>query len=205
MARQLVDAAEGRLVVAGREARAHAPRIDARALALQAADRALVEVVGRDDPGRLEAGVVEDPARLDGEVREVAGIEADRRRGRGRARGVVARPRWRARTPVNVSYVSTRNTALLGMDLGVGIERHLLVTERHDPAMRVGPAHGDAVEPSGEDVRGRGARRRPTPPTRARARRRCPGRGAGRTRAPGRQPRHRRSAPPWSRRASGSR
>ena len=77
---ELVDAAERRLVAAGDELRADAPDVDARALLLEARDQVLVEVVARDDLRLGEAGRVEDLARLDAQVGEVAGVEADAER-----------------------------------------------------------------------------------------------------------------------------
>ena len=74
---ELVDAAERRLVAARDEPRADAPGVDARALLLEARDQVLVEVVAGDDLRRAQAGLVEDLPRLDAEVGEVPGVEAD--------------------------------------------------------------------------------------------------------------------------------
>jgi hypothetical protein len=61
------------------ELRADAPGVDAGALLLEALDDMLVEIVAGRDGGLREAALVQDAPGLDGERREVAGVEPDAR------------------------------------------------------------------------------------------------------------------------------
>src|SRR5581483_8915602 len=74
---ELVNAAEGGLIVGSDEHGADAPDVDGRALLLEAGDEMFVEIVAADDHGLFATGRVENFPRLDAEIGEVAGIKAD--------------------------------------------------------------------------------------------------------------------------------
>src|SRR3982751_1282318 len=75
--RQLVDAAQGRIAVAGDQAGPHPPDADRGPLPLEIGDQGLVEVVAGQDLRFGEPCFVENAARLPAQPGEVAGVEAD--------------------------------------------------------------------------------------------------------------------------------
>ena len=116
----------------------------------------LVELVARHDHRVREPLLVEDPARLDGEVRKVAGIEAD-------PDHLLAHP---AELATRLAGVPDAFERVVGIDeehavvrhrARIGFERLALGVERHHPAMGVGAAHRDVEEAAGEHVRRRAA------------------------------------------------
>jgi hypothetical protein len=153
---QLVDGAERRLVVRGDELGPDAPDRDPRALQLERGDDRLVEIVGRHDPDLGQPRLVEQPPRLDAEVREVAGVQSHR----GQAVPALAqRQTHRDRVAHAVERVVRVDEQgdVVGQRPRVGLERLALVFERHHPAVRVRAADRDAEALPGEHIRGRGA------------------------------------------------
>ena len=153
--RELVDPAQGRLVVGGDQPRADAPDADRGALVLEAGDELFVEVVGGHD-GRLgKAGLVEHSPGLDAQPGQVAGVQPD-------ADHLVPLPAHLLADFDRVPHASERvvgvhqEHAIVGHGLGVGPEGFQFVVEAHHPAMGVRAQHGDAEQAAGEDV-GRGA------------------------------------------------
>ena len=168
---QLVDSAKGALAVRGDEPRAHAvhqagqDRVGVRAVArrllqhlgLDLPDHQLVEVAGEHDGCLGEAGLVEQYGRLDGEIGQVARIEADA------DRRVALRPQllehadrvWH--TALQRIHRVYKQQTVVGVDLGVGAEGVELALakgeEDLDHCVGVG-APGRQAERAGEaDVR----------------------------------------------------
>src|SRR5687768_13320600 len=149
---QLVDAAERGLIPTRDEARSHAPYIDLRSLLAKAGDDRFVEIVaGEDDRGRKPSGI-ENPARLDAQIRQISGVDAY-------AEEVVAGGAKTAADlhglphPLERVVCVHEQNGIVRHRPRVRLERAHLVIERHHPAVRVGPAYRDAVANTGQYVR----------------------------------------------------
>ena len=200
--RQLVDAAQGRLVVGGDQAGADAPDADRGPLLLQAGDDVFVEIVGGHDHRLGKAGLVEHPPGLDAQPGQVAGVEPD-------ADHLVPLPAHFLAHLDGVPHAVERvvgideEDAVVGHRPGVGPKRLQLVVEAHDPAMGVRAADGDAEQPAGQHV----GRRRAAAQVGRPAGRQGPVDSLGAAQAELQHrlaPRRQRPWPPWWPRASGS-
>ena len=100
-----------------------------------------------------EAGLVEDLAGLDAQVRQVAGIEADAHQRMASLAEPAADLDRLAHALQRVVRIDQEH-AVVGHGLGVGPEGLQLVVEAHDPTVGVGPAHGNPVELAGQHVGG---------------------------------------------------
>ena len=114
----------------------------------------LIEVVGSDDLGLLEAGLVQHATGLDGEIGQVAGVQPDR------VQRSAARPQPLARldgpTDAGERVVCIHEQRdIVRLCVGVGIEGGLLIAEDLHPGVGVRAANRDSVEASGQHV-GRG-------------------------------------------------
>ena len=115
----------------------------------------LVEIIARDDGGGPETRFVEDAARLDAEIGEVAGIEAHADHFHSLFSEAAADLHRVAHTLERVVGVHQEH-AVVGHYPRVCAEGLALVVEGHHPAMGMSPAQGDSEELAGEDVGGRG-------------------------------------------------
>ena len=148
---QLVHAAEDRLGLGGDEALTDAEGVDLRALVQKVAHQVFVERVGRHDLHVRIARRVQHLARLDGQVRNVARVQADtlgaHAHGRqhlvGHADGV-----GHARLEHIIGI--DQEDAVVRVDLGVGLERLVLRVKHLHPGVRHGAARRDLVVAVGQ-------------------------------------------------------
>ena len=152
---ELVHAAERGLGVARSEFGSHTKGVDGCALCEEGLNGVFVQVIRDRDLHIRQACLVKGRARLFGELGQVAGIDADRREPLARCLHLLGDNDRVLDAFAHVIGIEQKAT-VLGARLGEGAERLELGRERHDPGVGVRAKDGDAVDLSGEHVRGRG-------------------------------------------------
>ena len=143
---QLVHAAEHRLGLGGDHPLAHTEQVDLRALQQHILNEVLVQRVGHGDLALGPAGLIQHLARLAGQVRQVAGIQADTAFGdTQRLEHLVERFDGVGDTGLQRVIGVHQQGRVGGIGLAVGLECLVLVVEHLYPGVGHGAAGGHAV------------------------------------------------------------
>ena len=150
---ELVDRTEGGLVVGGDEFGTDAPDLHFGILLLERGDDVLVEVIAGDDAGLLKACLIEELPRLQAKVGEVTAVDAHACQLAATGFEDFAYFYGMLYALDGVIGIDEQH-AVIGHDLGIGLEGFQLGVKRHDPAMGMGACDGDAKELAREHVAG---------------------------------------------------
>ena len=143
-AHSLYTPPQRRLVVAGGELGAHAKGVDGGTLIQQRLDGVLVQVVRDRDLHVRQALVVKAATHILGELGKVARVDTDGREALATRLHLARHGDGVLHTLAHVVGVNEQR-AVVGACVGKRTEGLELRIEAHDPAVRMGAKHGDAV------------------------------------------------------------